>query len=101
MRLRRVSYAVVHCGTLLLCVQAFVLVFLLMLVLVLTIADHVVGHLVNHRLTFAIPESAVTMFLGMVLGGVITLLCECMQLFALLLAPAHHMAYHSLTLIAL
>jgi hypothetical protein len=54
-----------------------VLVFLLMLVLVLTVADHAVGHLLNRRLPFNIPESGVTMLLGMVLGGVITLLSKC------------------------
>jgi uncharacterized integral membrane protein len=57
--------------------QAFVLVFLLMLVLVLTVADHAVGHLLNRRLPFNIPESGVTMLLGMVLGGLITLLSKC------------------------
>jgi hypothetical protein len=54
-----------------------VLVFLLMLVLVLTVADHAVGHLLNRRLPFNIPESGVTMLLGMVLGGLITLLGKC------------------------
>ena len=54
-------------------VQAFVLVFCLMLVGVITIADYLVGHHLNSRLPFHIPESGVTMFLGMLLGGMITL----------------------------
>ncbi|KAG5177287.1 Sodium/hydrogen exchanger family-domain-containing protein [Tribonema minus] len=55
---------------------AFVLVFLILLVSVLVLADHVVGHLLNHRLRFQIPESGVTMFIGVVIGGVIALLSE-------------------------
>jgi hypothetical protein len=62
--------------------QAFVLVFTLMLVTVITVADYLVGHHLNSKLPFHIPESGVTMFIGMLLGAFISALGEmmCLQL---------------------
>jgi hypothetical protein len=62
------------------CTQAFVLVFTLMLVAVITVADYLVGHHLNSKLPFHIPESGVTMFIGMLLGAFISALGELIRL---------------------
>ncbi|KAG5177733.1 Sodium/hydrogen exchanger family-domain-containing protein [Tribonema minus] len=56
--------------------QAFVLIFTLMLVVVITVADYLVGHHLNRKLPFHVPESGVTFFIGMLLGGTITLFTQ-------------------------
>eukprot|EP00953_Heterococcus_sp_UTEX-ZZ885_P014062 8004-Heterococcus_DN1.PRE.1 len=47
-----------------------------MLVTVITVADYLVGHHLNSKLPFHIPESGVTMFIGMLLGAFISALGE-------------------------
>jgi hypothetical protein len=69
-----------------------------MLVTVITVADYLVGHHLNSKLPFHIPESGVTMFIGMLLGAFISALGEliCLQLttFHLRLLLSTHAAQH-------